>query len=82
MKQSPLKPLHSQLVELKLNEFRRLSTDQLIESLNPSQPGSLKTRLDGTVLDGHHRLEVLRERGVEVDDLPRVIEYRNLEEEQ
>jgi hypothetical protein len=30
-------------------------------------------RQDGTVLDGHHRIAVLRERGVAVDTLPREV---------
>jgi len=58
---------------VKLSFFRRLSTDELKASLLPDAPGSLKTRPDGTVLDGHHRLAVLRERGEDVDCLPREI---------
>jgi hypothetical protein len=56
---------------MKLDEFRRLSTGELIESLALGGPGALKARPDGTVLDGHHRIVVLRERGVNVDTLPR-----------
>ncbi len=56
---------------MKLGEFRKLATDRLIESLRPGQPAALKARADGTVLEGHHRLAVLRERGVEIDALPR-----------
>jgi hypothetical protein len=33
----------------------------------------LKVRPDGTVLDGHHRIRVLAERGVDVHWLPREI---------
>ena len=33
--------------------------------------GALKVHPDGTVIDGHHRIEILRERGIEVDQLPR-----------
>lgn len=70
-----LRPLHPDhhLVELKLDLFRRLTTDVLIDSLRPGQAGSLKTSVDGTILDGHHRLKVLRERGVDVDVLPREV---------
>jgi len=50
-----------------------VSTDALIESLKPGQAGALKTRPDGTVIDGHHRVNVLRNRGVDVDTLPREI---------
>ena len=39
----------------------------------PGQSGSLKARPDGTVLDGHHRLKILRERGIDIDALPREI---------
>lgn len=71
----PLRPLHPdrQLITLKLNQFRRLSTEEIIASLRPGQAGSLKAKRDGTVLDGHHRLKVLRERGVDVDALPREV---------
>jgi hypothetical protein len=51
---------------VKLEQFRRLSTVELIESLALGRPGALKARPDGTVLDGHHRIVVLRERGVGV----------------
>ncbi len=71
----PLKFLHSHggLNNVKLNVFRRLSTVELIFSLAPGQRGSLRVRTDGTVLDGHHRLSVLSERGVDIDQLPREI---------
>lgn len=37
------------------------------------QPGSLKVRPDGTVLDGHHRLAALLEHGEDIHQLPREI---------
>ena len=75
MNQPPLKPLHDEraMIQSKLAQFRKLSTDELIESLAPSLPGALKTRPDGKMLDGHHHVVVLHERGFEVDDLPREI---------
>ncbi|MFN0124319.1 MAG: hypothetical protein ACKV2V_27785 [Blastocatellia bacterium] len=75
MKQPPLKPLHveSSIVPGKLAHFRRLTTQELLDSLAPGQPGALKTKVDGTMMDGHHRISVLRERGIAVDDLPREI---------
>jgi hypothetical protein len=75
MSQAPLKPLHESgsLSQAKLRMFRRLSTRALIESLRPGMPGSLKTRPDGTILDGHHRIEVLGERNTDVEALPREI---------
>jgi len=68
-------PLHpdSSLSPAKLDEFRKLSTQTLIDSLRPGQAGSFKTRPDGTMLDGHHRIKILRERGIDVDSLPREI---------
>lgn len=75
MKQPPLKPLHADrsLLESKLAPFRKLSTSELLASLIPGQAGALKTRPDGTMLDGHHRIFILRQRGVEVDALPREV---------
>lgn len=72
----PLKPLHpdSYLNPAKLATFDRLSTEILVESLVPGKcAGCLKTRPDGTILDGHHRICVLKLRGVDVDGLPREI---------
>lgn len=71
----PLKFLHSEsaLIELKLEYFRRLSTEVLIDSLKPEKSGALKTKPDGTIMDGHHRVKVLSERGVAIDNLPREI---------
>jgi hypothetical protein len=68
-------PLHpdSSLSAAKLDGFRKVPTQSLIDSLKPGQPGSLKTRPDGTMLDGHHRIKILRERGVDVDSLEREI---------
>ena len=71
----PLKDLHSEehLVRLKLTAFAGWTTDALLESLCPPRPDCLKTRTDGTIIDGHHRIRVLRARGVDVDSLPRQI---------
>jgi hypothetical protein len=74
-----LKFLHtaSTLNRAKLEQFRRLSTSELKISLAPGQQGSLKVRLDGTVLDGHHRISVLAERGEDIHQLPREIMEKN-----
>jgi len=53
--------------------FERQKTDVLIQSLALGQRDSLKARPDGTILDGHHRILVLRKRGVDVDALPREV---------
>jgi hypothetical protein len=71
----PLKPLHpdSSLSTAKLAIFDRFTTERLIESLAPAQEHSLKTNPHGIMLDGHHRIHILRNREVDVDSLPREI---------
>jgi hypothetical protein len=71
----PLKPLHSDnsLSKAKPEEYAKAKTAELIEGLKPGQPGSLKTRPDGTMIDGHHRIKILRDRGVDVEMLPREV---------
>jgi hypothetical protein len=56
--------------------MERRTTDVLRDSLLPGQKDSLKTRPDGTILDGHHRIYILHKRGVNVDALPREIIMR------
>ena len=70
-----LKFLHAEntLNRVKLEVFRRLTTDDLKSSLEPGLPGSLKVRPDGTILDGHHRISVLADRGENIHQLPREI---------
>jgi len=65
----------------KLDKFRKASTQELIDSLRPNQPGALKARPDGTILEGHHRVFVLKERGVDIDTLPREILQKDGPEE-
>ena len=78
MGQPPLRPLHrdESLNKVKLAQFERLQTEAVIHSLEPGQTNCLRVRLDGTMLEGHHRVHVLRSRGVDVDALPRVIEQK------
>jgi hypothetical protein len=75
----PLKPLHadSSLNQVKLDLFSKLTSQELQDSLVPGQPGSLKARPDGTMIEGHHRIRTLRDRGVDVDTLPREIVYKS-----
>ena len=69
----PLKPLHpdSSLDAGKLRKMDLASTESLEASLLHGLPNGLKTRPDGTILEGHHRICILRQRGVDVDSLPR-----------
>ena len=77
--QPPLKSLHSDssLSRAKLDQYDKLSNQELIDSLKPGQLGSLKVRPDGTMIDGHHRIKILRDRGVDIDSLPREIIPKN-----
>jgi hypothetical protein len=75
----PLKPLHPDAVlsQAKLEQMEKLSTDALIQSLKPGQIQCLTARPDGTILEGHHRIYVLRRRGVNVDALPREVREKD-----
>jgi ParB-like chromosome segregation protein Spo0J len=75
MKHPPLKSLHAEasLNVVKLETFRKLSTEVIVDSLRLGQACSLKARPDGTIIAGNHRIKVLRERGVDVDSLTREI---------
>jgi len=76
----PLRFLHplTSLDQSKLATFRRLTTSRLVDSLRPATPHALKARPDGTPLEGHHRLAVLRERGLDIETLPREIVPKTL----
>jgi hypothetical protein len=86
-KQCPIRPRalrcdrfipDASLSPAKLGEMERRTTDVLKNSLLPGQKDSLKTRPDGTILDGHHRIYILRKRGVAVDLLPREIVVKGI----
>ena len=70
-----LQPLHlsSSLSQAKLNQYARLSNEELKQSLEPGRQGSLKVRPDGTIIDGHHRIAILQKRGIDVNQLPREV---------
>jgi hypothetical protein len=53
--------------------MEKLTTEEIRSSLLPGRRHSLKTRPDGTILDGHRRIKLLRDRGVDVDSLPREV---------
>jgi hypothetical protein len=58
---------------VKLEQFRELFTSQILDSLKTGQSCSLKAMPDGALMEGHHRIKVLRERGVDVDSMRREI---------
>lgn len=70
-----LKMLHKpeDLIQSKLLFFSKWTIEQLVESLLPGKIGALKARPDGTMLDGHHRVQSLRDRGFGTEKLPREI---------
>jgi hypothetical protein len=74
----PLKLLHPEdaLIPSKLAQLEQLSTETLLQSLTPGRRDCLKVRPDGTIIDGNHRILVLRKREVDVDALPREIIVR------
>lgn len=78
-RQPPLQPLHpeSSLSPAKLATLDKLSTEGLMLSLAPGEVHCLKTRPDGTILDGHYRVHLLRGRDIEVDELPRDVIERS-----
>jgi len=74
----PLRPLHAEslLNRVKLATFEKFTIDTLRQSLAPGQEHCLKVRPDGTMLDGHHRIRVLKDRGEDVNALPREVIQR------
>jgi len=72
---APLKPLHpdESLSPAKLAKYDRRTTEELIDSRRPGQSESLRVRPDGTIINGHHRVRLLKRRGVDVDGLPREV---------
>ena len=59
--------------KVKLAQLERLTTEYIESTLTPGNPDCLKARPDGTLLDGHPRIQVLLARGVDVNELPRQI---------
>lgn len=49
------------------------STDDIVASLRPDAASPLTVKPNGTVMQGNTRILVLRQRGLDVDSLPRVI---------
>lgn len=71
----PLRFLHADatLSKSKLAQLERLTTDQILATLILGEPHCLKARADGTLLDGHQGVFILRARGVLIDLLPREV---------
>jgi hypothetical protein len=72
-KKPPLKQLHSDstLSGSSLDYWRKQSTEDIVRSLAPDSEIPLTVKEDGTVMNGNTRIKALRERGYDVDSLPR-----------
>ena len=79
-KSPPLKSLHldNYLKADKLAKIEKLSTEEICTTVRTGDH-CLKTRPDGTILEGHHRIYVLHRRGVDVDNLPRNVIVKDQE---
>ena len=47
------------------------TTQEIIDSLKPGQAEALRVYPDGRIVNGTTRIKILRDRGVDVDKLPR-----------
>jgi hypothetical protein len=55
------------------DHWSQKSTDEILESLKPGKPVPLKVNpADGTIFDGNTRIQILKERGIDVNKLPYV----------
>jgi len=52
-----------------LDSIRKMSTEQIIESLKPGGSQPMVVRPDGLIMNGNSRLFVLQERGVDIQNL-------------
>jgi hypothetical protein len=79
MKYPPLKllPPDDSLSLAKLAQLELLTADALQISLLPGRLHCLKVSPEGTILDGNHRIYIFRKRKVDVDVLPREIQFRD-----
>jgi RHS repeat-associated protein len=52
-----------------LDSIRKMSTEQIIESLKPGGSQPMVVRADGLIMNGNSRLFILQERGVDIQNL-------------
>ncbi|MFD3538995.1 ricin-type beta-trefoil lectin domain protein [Streptomyces sp. NPDC058662] len=69
----PLKSLHpdSSLDKSSLDFWGKQDTEDILFSLRPGAREALRVKPDGTIANGNTRIKVLRDRGYDVDSLPR-----------
>lgn len=71
---APLRLLHDEQMpraSVSFAYWERQDTTVVVASLSPGLIDSLKVKPDGLVMDGNTRILVLRQRGYDVDMLPR-----------
>jgi hypothetical protein len=75
----PLRMMHpeSSLRPSSLDFWRKQSTDDIVKSLSSGAKEPLIVDESGLIWQGNHRIKVLRERGFNVNDLPRVPKLKN-----
>lgn len=68
-----LKKIHpiTSLKPSSLNFWRKKSTQEIVDSLKLGRKDALKVKPDGSVMDGNTRIQILEERGYDVNSLPR-----------
>ena len=64
-------PLHpdSSLSKATLDSIRKMDTDDIVKSLKRDGLQPMRVKPDGRVMNGNHRLKVLKERGFDTDTL-------------
>lgn len=71
----PLQPMHSEgLIKSPSGNYSSWSkepTEKIVDSLKPGRPEPLKVGPDGKIWDGNTRVQILKERGIDVNKLPR-----------
>jgi len=79
----PLKVIHNEPPlqgSASYQEWNKKSTEEIIKSLDPDSAFPLVVYPDGAIANGNTRITILKERGVDVDKLPRVIRQREFED--
>lgn len=75
----PIRLIHSERIyeqgraKLSLEYWRTQKTDAIVRSLVPGLEQAMRVKSDGRIFNGNTRVKVLRERGFDVDTLPREI---------
>ncbi|SDI16824.1 RHS repeat-associated core domain-containing protein [Sinosporangium album] len=79
----PLKQLHpdSSLNKSSLDYWSKQRTADIVDSLSPRATEPLTAKPDGTIMQGNTRVRILRDRGYDVDSLPRVTHNPRLPED-